>query len=287
VQIVRDLSELPQALEALRARAPRIALVPTMGALHAGHLALVEDAKARADGVVASIFINPLQFNDPGDLERYPRTESADVALLEAAGCDLVWMPTADDLYPAGFATTVHVDGAGVRWEGEHRPGHFDGVATVVAKLFAAIRPDAAIFGEKDFQQLAVIRRMEKDLGLGVEVVGHPTVRSADGLAMSSRNALLSDAERALAPELHRLLQRAASQLRVGVAADEALSSVRDGLAAAGFGKIDYVALADPASLEPLEALPKSGDARLLAAAFLGTVRLIDNIRVVSDTVSE
>ncbi len=281
------MSELPQALAAVRTRAPRLALVPTMGALHAGHLALVEDAKGRADAVVASIFVNPLQFNDPKDLDRYPRTETADAAALEAAGCDLLWMPTPEQLYPEGFATTVHVAGVSDRWEGEHRQGHFDGVATVVAKLFAAIRPDVAVFGEKDFQQLAVIRRMEKDLGLGVEVVGHPTVRDEDGLALSSRNALLSGEERERAGELHRLLQRAASQLRVGVPPTEALASVQDGLAAAGFGKTDYVALVDPATLEPLDALPKTSEARLLAAVFLGNVRLIDNICVVGDTVSD
>ena len=277
------MKALPEALDALRARAPRIALVPTMGALHDGHLALVEDAKGRADAVVATIFVNPLQFNDPKDLERYPRTETADAAALEAAGCDLLWMPTPDQLYPAGFATTVHVAGVSDRWEGAHRPGHFDGVATVVAKLFTAVRPTVAVFGEKDFQQLAVIRRMAADLNLGVEVIGHPTVRDGDGLALSSRNALLSDEERGRASELHRLLQRAASQLRVGVGAGDALVSVEEGLAAAGFGKVDYVALVDPATLEPLERL--TGEGRLIAAVFLGQVRLIDNICVNPDTV--
>jgi len=156
--------------------------------------------------VVATIFVNPLQFNDPKDLERYPRTETADAAALEAAGCDLLWMPTPAQLYPAGFATTVHVAGVSERWEGEHRPGHFDGVATVVAKLFAAVRPEVAVFGEKDFQQLALIRRMAADLMLGVEVVGHETVRDADGLALSSRNALLTDGERVQASPPHHLL---------------------------------------------------------------------------------
>ena len=285
MQIVRELSALPQALDALRARAPRVALVPTMGALHDGHLTLVGHAPDRADAVVATIFVNPLQFNDPMDLERYPRTETADAAALEAAGCDLLWMPTPDQLYPPGFATSVQVAGVSERWEGEHRPGHFDGVATVVAKLFAAVRPDIAIFGEKDFQQLAVIRRMASDLNLGVEVVGHPTVRGEDGLALSSRNALLSEEERARAPELHRLLQRAASQLRVGIDVSEALTSVEEGLASAGFGKVDYVALVDPASLKPVERL--KGGGRLIAAVFLGKVRLIDNICVDPDTVSD
>ena len=278
MQIVRESMALRNALDAMRGQGERIALVPTMGALHEGHLALVERAKALADRVVATIFVNPLQFNDPADLERYPRQEEADLAKLEAAGCDLVWLPTASELYPDGFATTVRVAGVSDRWEGEHRPGHFDGVATVVAKLLIAGMPDVALFGEKDFQQLAVIRRLTRDLGLPIEIVGHDTVREADGLAMSSRNALLSADERARAPQLHAALAEAARRIANGADVEEALETARKSVAGAGFGPIDYIAYVDGATLEPLESRQANG--RLIAAAFLGKVRLIDNLRV-------
>lgn len=259
------------------------ALVPTMGALHAGHLALVEAAKARADRVIASIFVNPLQFNDPGDLARYPRQEAEDAAKLEEAGCDFLWMPMADQLYPAGFATTVRVAGVSDRWEGEHRPGHFDGVATIVSKLFIATLPDAAIFGEKDWQQLAVIRRMTADLGLPIEIIGHPTVREEDGLAMSSRNALLSQEARETAPALFRLMGELAGAIAEGADPANEIVGMTGRLADAGFGPIDYVAYVDGNSLEPLDHYQDG--ARLIAAAYLGSVRLIDNMRVISDTV--
>ena len=283
MQIIRTIGDLPSALRPWREAGEKIALVPTMGALHAGHLALIEAARARADRAIASIFINPLQFNDPNDLARYPRQEAEDAAKLEQAGCDLLWLPTAEELYPAGFATTVRVSGVSDRWEGEHRPGHFDGVATVVAKLFVAAMPDLAVFGEKDWQQLAVIRRMSADLGLPVEVVGHPTIREEAGLAMSSRNALLSAEERAKAPLLHRLLNDAARAIGGGKAAEPVLEEVVEQLKSAGFGPVDYLAYVDGASLEPLGGYRENG--RLIAAAFLGQVRLIDNISVISDTV--
>ena len=197
MQIIRDLFALDDALAEWAGEGDDLAFVPTMGALHEGHLTLVERARELADRVVVSIFVNPLQFNDQSDLDRYPRQEESDLAKLEAAGCDLVWLPTPADLYPDGFATTISVGGISGRWEGEHRPGHFDGVATVVAKLLISVVPTAALFGEKDFQQLAVIRRMTLDLRLGTRIVGVPTVRDDDGLALSSRNALLSDDERA------------------------------------------------------------------------------------------
>jgi pantoate--beta-alanine ligase len=258
LQIIRDPKELGIAVKALKADGKSVALVPTMGALHAGHIALVEAARKRADRVAASIFVNPTQFNDPGDLARYPRQEEADAAMLAEAGCSLLWMPSAEQMYPQGFATTVSVSGVADRWEGEHRPGHFAGVATVVAKLLVAALPDVAVFGEKDFQQLAVIRRMVADLGLSVEIVGVPTVRDADGLALSSRNALLSADERRLA-------------------------RAKQALVDAGFLKIDYVALVDAGTLEPLDA--PAGEMRILAAATIGTTRLIDNVSVISDTV--
>ncbi len=255
-----------------------IALVPTMGALHSGHMALIAEAKRRARRVVATIFVNPLQFGANEDLEAYPRHEAADVALLEDHGCDLLWLPTAAELYPAGFATTVSVSGVSERWDGAARPGHFDGVATVVAKLFTAVRPDVAIFGEKDFQQLAVIRRMSEDLGLGVELVGVRTVRDADGLALSSRNAYLSDDERRRAVALPHALEEAREALFAGAPIAPTLTAAKARLAQAGFGPIDYVALVHPATLEPLEA--PIAEMRLIAAARMGTTRLIDNIQV-------
>ena len=282
MQIVRDMSDLAPALSAWRKAGEKIALVPTMGALHAGHMALVEAARAGADKVVASIFVNPLQFGANEDLDRYPRQEAADAKLLEEHGCDLIWMPTADQLYPPGFATTVSVAGVSERWDGESRPGHFAGVATVVAKLFTAVRPDLAFFGEKDFQQLAVIRRMTEDLGLGVEIRGVPTVRGVDGLALSSRNAYLSTDERQRALALARALEEARDAIQGGKPVDPVLDRAKDRLSDAGFSRIDYFALVDAATLEPLETA--SGEMRLIAAAVIGTTRLIDNVRVVLAT---
>jgi pantoate--beta-alanine ligase len=284
VEIVNNSRDLAPALARLKDEG-RLALVPTMGALHAGHLALVEEARRRADRVMATIFVNPLQFNDADDLAKYPRTEAEDSAKLEAAGCELLWMPTAEHLYPDGFATTLSVAGASEHWEGEHRPGHFDGVATVVAKLLIATMPGVAIFGEKDWQQLAVIRRVTADLGLPVEIVGFPTVRDDDGLALSSRNARLSPEERGRALALPNALKRAAQRIAAGEAVDLALREAKQALVNAGFLKIDYVALVDPDTLEPLASL--SGEGRLIAAATIGGTRLIDNMRVVSDTVGE
>jgi pantoate--beta-alanine ligase len=283
MQIIRGLSDLSPALANSRTAGEIIALVPTMGALHAGHLTLVEAAKARADRVIASIFVNPLQFNDPGDLARYPRQEAEDAAKLEEAGCDFLWLPTADQLYPAGFATTVSVAGVSDRWEGEYRPGHFDGVATIVSKLFIATLPDVAIFGEKDWQQLAVIRRMTADLGLPIEIIGHPTIREEDGLAMSSRNALLGQEARETAPALFRLMGELAGAIAEGADPANEIGGMTGRLGEAGFGPIDYVAYVDGDSLEPLDHYQDGG--RLIAAAYLGSVRLIDNMRVISDTV--
>ncbi|GAA4029383.1 pantoate--beta-alanine ligase [Sphingomonas rosea] len=281
MQIIRALDELQTVLSLGHYATDTLALVPTMGALHDGHLALVAEGKRVADRVAATIFVNPTQFNDPKDLERYPRTEEADLEKLEAAGCDLVWLPTPDQLYPAGFATSISVKGVSERWEGEHRPGHFDGVATVVAKLLLAVRPGVAIFGEKDWQQLAVIRRMATDLGLGIGILGYPTVREADGLAMSSRNALLSAAERAQAVAIPRVLADVSREILTGEAIAAALARGKARLLDAGFSEVDYLALVDERSLEPLES---SGEhMRLLVAAKLGAVRLIDNYSVTSE----
>ena len=254
-----------------------------MGALHDGHLSLIEAASTKADRVVASIFVNPLQFNDKKDLARYPRDEATDLAKLEAAGCDAVWLPTVEELYPEGFATKISVKGVSERWEGEHRPGHFDGVATVVAKLFIATNPDVALFGEKDWQQLAVIRRMASDLGLPIAIEGCPTVRERDGLAMSSRNALLKPDDRSRASAMFRLLGDLARSIGGSQAVDPAVEQCKIELRQAGFGPIDYIAYVDGDSLEPLPEYRAGG--RLIAAAFLGNVRLIDNVSVVSATV--
>lgn len=278
MQTVRDLGQLGSALVALRAGGHRIALVPTMGALHAGHLALIEQAKNQADRVVASIFVNPLQFGEGEDLDRYPRREKEDRQALEQAGCDLLWMPTPEQMYPAGFSTTVSVAGLGKRWEGEARPGHFDGVATVVTKLFTTVRPDVAIFGEKDFQQLAIIRRLATDLNLGAAIVGAPIVRDEDGLALSSRNAYLSDDGRRRALAFPRTLEGAAERIANGSPVDAVLEEAKQALRDAGFSPIDYVALVDEATLEPV-AEARSGT-RLIAAATIGRTRLIDNLPV-------
>lgn len=278
MEIVKTPKELASAVAALKAGGRRLALVPTMGALHEGHLTLVREAAARAERVAASIFVNPLQFGANEDLDRYPRRETEDAAMLAEAGCNLLWMPAASDIYPVGFATTVTVAGVGDRWEGEARPGHFAGVATVVAKLLIATAPDVALFGEKDFQQLAVIRRMVADLGLPVEIAGIPTVRDEDGLALSSRNAYLSAGERQRAVALPRALQQAKQRIREGGKVLAALAEAKTTLTQADFAPIDYLALVDAATLEPLD--EPGGEMRLIAAAWMGKTRLIDNISV-------
>ena len=274
MQIVRSSEELANALAKIDGG--KLALVPTMGALHAGHMALVDEAKRRADTVAATIFVNPLQFGANEDLGRYPRQEDQDSRSLAAHGCDLLWMPGVEDIYPEGFATTVRVAGVSERWEGESRPGHFDGVATVVAKLLLSVRPDIALFGEKDFQQLAVIRRMVSDLSIGVEIVGVPTVRDPDGLALSSRNAYLSADERSRAVALPRALEQARDAIRSGKPVGAAIAEAKQALVEAGFLRIDYLALVDSATLEPVER--PSGDMRLIAAVVIGLTRLIDNL---------
>ena len=276
MQTVRSCEELARARSDLGGGT--LALVPTMGALHAGHIALIEQAKARADTVAATIFVNPMQFGANEDFGRYPRQEEQDSRLLSEHGCDLLWIPSTEDIYPAGFATTVSVSGVSERWEGEARPGHFDGVATVVAKLLLSVRPDLALFGEKDFQQLAVIRRMAADLNLAVEIVGVPTVREPDGLALSSRNSFLSADERRRAVALPNALNAARDAILSGRSVPAALQRGKQSLIDAGFLRIDYLALVDAATLRPLD--QPEGEMRLIAAAVIGTTRLIDNLAV-------
>ncbi len=276
MQTIRDLTALREATAAFRANGEGIALVPTMGALHAGHIALVEEAKRTAARAIVSIFVNPLQFGPGEDLARYPRREQTDARMLTEVGADILWAPPVEVMYPDGFATNVSVSGISEVLDGAHRPGHFDGVATVVAKLFAQTQADIAIFGEKDFQQLAVIRRMVADLNLNIDVRGFPTQREDDGLALSSRNIYLSDKDRAAATALPRALGVAARRIEQGDDAATALDQARATLKAASF-EIDYVALVDAETLgdaDPARAM------RLLAAAKLGGTRLIDNIAV-------
>jgi pantoate--beta-alanine ligase len=271
----RTIDALHRACAGLRQRFSVLALVPTMGALHDGHRTLVREAAASGAAVVVSIFVNPLQFGPSEDLLRYPRDEAGDLAALEMAGCHLVWLPDVDMMYPADGTTTIDVGGPAEQWEGSARPGHFRGVATVCAKLFGQVGPDRAYFGEKDWQQLQVVRRMVTDLHLPVRIIGVPTVREGDGLALSSRNRFLTEQERALAPRLHGALTTARGELAMGKRVDDVLADAEQGLLEAGFA-VDYLALVDGPTMQALS-ITRPG-ARLIAAARLGTVRLIDNI---------
>ncbi|MBL8772820.1 MAG: pantoate--beta-alanine ligase [Phenylobacterium sp.] len=275
---VRTVADLRARVRAWRREGLTVGFVPTMGALHEGHLSLVRLARARADRVVASVFVNPTQFGPGEDFEAYPRDEGRDAGLLAGAGCDLLYAPSVAEMYPPGAATTVTVAGVTEPLEGAARPGHFAGVATVVAKLLNQCGPDVAVFGEKDFQQLAVIRRMVADLDIPVEIVGAPTQRAEDGLALSSRNAYLSPEERRQAPALHRVLEALLANLRRGDSVAAVESVALDALARAGFQQIDYVEVRDPATLERLGPGPAEGPVRVLAAARLGRTRLIDNV---------
>ena len=278
IAVLRSIAALRERVRGWRAEGPRVGLVPTMGALHAGHLALVRAARAHCERVVASLFVNPKQFGPSEDFAAYPRDEAVDLAAFAGAGVDLVFAPGVAEMYPEGFASTVHIAGVTEDLEGAHRPGHFDGVATIVAKLLLQTLPDAAYFGEKDYQQLTVVRRLARDLDIPVRIEGVPTVRERDGLALSSRNVYLSPEERRIAPRLHRALQDTAAAIIE--APDAVTSNVEKGLAAlrgAGFVP-DYLALRDAADFSAMVRLDRP--ARLLAAARLGRTRLIDNIPV-------
>ena len=276
--IIRTIAALQAWSDAARKDGHRIAMVPTMGALHAGHLALVREAREQAGRVIVTIFVNPTQFAPGEDLDAYPRTEAEDIARLTPLGIDVVFAPNANEMYPQGFATEITVGGPAHGLETDFRPHFFKGVATVVAKLLAAGRPDMAIFGEKDYQQLLVIRQMVRDLNLGIEIRGGATVREADGLALSSRNAYLNAEERATAAVLPATLKTVIDRLNAGADLATTLGDGRAALEAAGF-TVDYLALRDA---ETLAAIDTPGDRpmRVLAAARIGTTRLIDNMPV-------
>ena len=277
--ILRTVAELRDRVAQWRREGVRVGLIPTMGALHEGHLTLVRRALEAGERAVVSIFVNPTQFGPNEDFGAYPRREAEDVAKLAAIGAHLVWAPTVDEMYPAGFATHVAVGGLTDGLDGPVRPGHFQGVASVVTKLLLQVLPDRAYFGEKDYQQLQVVRRMVRDLNIPTEIVGVPTVREADGLALSSRNVYLSAEERQTAALLPVVIRETAAAARAGSRPfAELLDAAKARLAAAGFGPIDYVAICDAERLEPVDSLARP--ARLFVAARLGRTRLIDNIPI-------
>ncbi|MEI4472648.1 pantoate--beta-alanine ligase [Frigidibacter sp. MR17.24] len=277
VPILRRLDDLRALTRAWRRAGERIAVVPTMGALHAGHISLVAAARTRAERVIVTIFVNPRQFNSREDYEKYPRTEEADAVLLEPFAVDAVFVPAEHEVYPEGFATTVSVSGLTAPLEGEYRPGHFDGMSTVVTKLLTMTSADCAMFGEKDWQQLQVVRRMARDLNLDCEIVPCPTVREPDGLALSSRNQRLTHDARAMSAALPRALLGAAAEIAEGRAPGPVLETARAAVLGAGFDSIDYLELRDAETLGPaIEGRP----ARLFVAAWAGPVRLIDNVPI-------
>ncbi len=277
IEIIRELQTLRDRIGEWKRTGLRIGFVPTMGNLHAGHHSLVKLARERADRVVASVFVNPTQFGPNEDFSRYPRTPEADAAGLEASGCDALWLPSVETMYPYGAENTVavHVPGVTDTLEGAHRPGHFDGVATVVARLFNQVRPDVAVFGRKDYQQLAVIRYMVRDLAFPIELVAAPTLREADGLAMSSRNQYLSAEERPVAATIHRTLLAMRVGLRGGRSREGVEQDAASRLQQAGFS-VDYAVVRTPELGEPAEG--HSGGLVALIAAKLGRTRLIDNL---------
>jgi pantoate--beta-alanine ligase len=277
---VRTVADLRAQVRAWKQAGLTVGMVPTMGALHDGHLSLVRLAKTRADRVLASVFVNPTQFAPHEDFDAYPRDEARDADLLAGAGCDLLFAPTVAEMYPPGASTTVTVAGVSEPLDGQARPTHFAGVATVVSKLLNQAQPDVAVFGEKDYQQLQVIKRLVRDLDLPVEVIGGPTARAEDGLALSSRNAYLTPAERAAAPVLHQALRAAAEALRRGDWVEEVEADALAMIRGAGFDPIDYFEVRDAATLDRLGPGAVEGEARILVAARLGRTRLIDNMAV-------
>lgn len=278
MQTLRTVAELRTRVRGWKQDGRQVGVVPTMGALHEGHLSLVRAAKRGCDRVIVTIFVNPTQFNNPDDLAKYPRTEEADAALLAAEGVDILFAPAPEEVYPAGFATGVTVQGVTAPLEGALRPGHFEGVATVVAKLFGMTQANRAYFGQKDWQQLQVVKRMVADLNIPVEVVGCDTIREADGLAMSSRNVRLDALSRAQAPGLYKVMGKVAAAIKGGADIAATLAQGHEDLRQAGFTEVDYLELRSAAMLEPMTTLDQP--ARLLAAAWIGGVRLIDNIGV-------
>lgn len=276
--VIRTVAEMRQLARGWKAAGGVVGVVPTMGALHEGHLSLVRAAKAECDRVIVTIFVNPRQFNNQDDLTKYPRTEQADATLLATVGVDAIFAPLPDEVYPDGFVTSVTVSGVAEPLEGALRPGHFDGVATVVTKLFGMTLADRGYFGQKDWQQLRVVNRLVRDLNLPVWIVGCETVREADGLAMSSRNARLDPASRRIAPALCAAMTAAARAIRAGGDPVLALAACQDRVLAAGFSSVEYIELRDAASLGPAQVLDRP--LRMLAAAWAGGVRLIDNIPV-------
>jgi len=276
--IVQSVLRLRAQISAWRDRGASVALVPTMGALHDGHISLIRLAKIQADRVVASVFVNPRQFGPGEDFEAYPRTELADAQRLTEAGCDLMYTPTAAEMYPDGFSTLVSVRGVSEGLCGAARPGHFDGVATVVSKLLIQAAPDVAIFGEKDYQQLAVIRRLTRDLDLTTKIIGAPTARAPDGLALSSRNAYLDPQQRARAPRMHQVLAAAASALSAGDPVERVQRSAQQAIQACGFDRVDYLEVRLADTLQPPPDGPITRAVRVLAAVRLGRTRLIDNV---------
>ncbi|MGN6690569.1 MAG: pantoate--beta-alanine ligase [Sphingopyxis sp.] len=278
MQIIRDIAMLRRAVSALQLGGKSVALVPTMGALHDGHLSLVRIGMRVADNVVVSFFLNPTQFGTKVDFAAYPRDEARDAALLAQEGVALLWAPDVATMYPAGHSTHIEVAELGADYCGAARPGHFDGVATVVSKLFNQVRADVAIFGEKDWQQLAIIRRMARDLDFAIDILGAPIARDTDGLALSSRNAYLSKEQRAAATAFPNALKTAARAIAGGAGVAETLATAEAEIVGGGFDSVDYVALADADSLERLTEFRRP--ARLLAAARMGKTRLIDNLAV-------
>lgn len=280
LRTVRTVADLRAVVRGWRENGASVGLVTTMGALHVGHLSLVKTAASRCDRVVATIFVNPTQFNDPGDLDKYPRREAEDARELAAAGTNLLFAPDAAEMYPDGFDTTVSVGALSAGLEGAHRPGHFDGVATVVSKLLLQSSPDVAFFGEKDYQQLQVVTRMAADLNIPTRIEGVETVREADGLAMSSRNERLTPEEREIAPALARALNAVAKVAATGEPVAAVIDRMTADLLERGFESVDYIAVCDASTLVPLDRVAPGQSARVLAAAHLGAVRLIDNIAV-------